>query len=511
MDKKNDEQNIDAVKNESPVALSGTVENETASPSATTENYDVGENLGIDVNPKKKKKGLAGVIAIIAVLVLGAGLYFVYKGFTENPTEIIKKVIENAYKDFSADLKEVDQKTSGIDILNEPVKMTGEISYNTDTFKGLDKEKVAYDLGLDYKKKMAVVGGALLKDGSNLVDGKIYLKNNKMYMKSDTLFNNTYALGEQKFDELFDFQDLEDTLKATDVPSVDDIDYIVREFKNALVASLDSKKMILEKGNLDIEGKSVKTNKITYKLDNEAMMNLSNSIIKKVLENDELVSKLADLTGEAEEDVEEALEAAIIEDESDIDDFDGDFVLYTTGINYKVVKMELVSGNEKITLSSYDDKMRIVIDTTEFKGELASIKNGNAYDVTLSVNGSKIVVLKVREFDDEKIDLDYDIDAGGVKLEGALKINVDNKKSGELKGEVDATLEITQDREKANYSLNFTFDLLGNASLEDIDTTKALTDVTEEDYSKLMTKLEELESSALYNYISGNTDLDLGL
>lgn len=510
MDKKNDELKVDAVENESPVALSGSAES-GIEKSSITETYDVGENLGIDLNPKKKKKSLTGVIVIVAVLILGAGLYFAYKGFTENPTDIIKKVIENAYKDFSANLNEVDQKTSEIDILNEPVKMTGEISYNTDTFKGLDKEKVTYDFGLDYKKKMAVVGGSLLKDGSNLVDAKLYLKNDKMYMKSNTLFDNTYDLGDQKFDELFDFKDLEDVLNTNDIPNVDDIDYIVREFKNALIASLDSEKMTLEKGNLDIEGKSIKTNKITYKLDKEAMMNLSNSIVRKVLENDELVSKLARLCGEKEEDVEDALEASIIEDESEIDEFDGDFVIYTTGITYKVVKIELVSGGEKITFTDYDDKMRIIIDTIEFRGELASIKNGDVYDVTISVNGNKIVVLKVREFEDEKIDLDYEIDVDGVKLEGTLKINVDSKKSSELKGAIDATLKMTQGGEKANYSLKFTFDLLGNATLEDIDTSKAVKDFTEEDYTKLTGKLEELESSALYNYISGNAGLDLGL
>ncbi len=461
---------------------------------------------GMGREPENKKKIPILAIVVLVALVVGVfAVYKIYRGLSENPTDIIKKVIDNTYEEFSSNLKKVDEQKGDIDIMLEPVKIKGELEFNDKSYEGLDKEKVTFELGLDYKNKLASGMGSVLRDGTSLGDAAIYLKDDKLYMKSNTFFDNIYLIGEQRFDELFDFSDLVE-INDEELPSVEDIDYVVKEFKDILVNSLDSKKMIKDKVSIDINGKTVSVDKITYKIDAESTKNLANALIDNTVKNASLIKKLAEMTGASEDEIKNSLNESKVEDTSDLEDIDSDFVIYTKGIKRTVVGLELTSSEGKIVYSNYEDDMKIVIEMEGFKVEVNSVKKKETYEIEALYNGQKVASLTVREANESKIDLDYDINIEGVRAKGLLKIAFNNVDSKKADGGIRFTLDGEADGEEFGYSLDLSFDLVGGEELEDIDTRSALEDFTQEDTVKMSQKMVEFSGSSLYKYFAGSIE-----
>ena len=489
------------------VSITETTSEVVSKDETTLQDESKGEGNAVETFDLKqvenKKKKLPGGLIVILVLLCIAGVagIYAYKYFTANPTGIVKKILNDAYEEFSKNLEKIDTPTGDIDLFSEAVRVTGEFKFNDRSTNGLDKEKIEYDMALDYAKKKAEGMASLVKDGTKVGDAKVYLQNDKMYMGSTTMFDNIYDMGEYKFDEMFNFEDLKN-IDMSEVPTTDDIDFVVRELKDALLDSLDEKSMTLSKETLKIGDKSIKTNKIVYAIDNASMEKLRDCLITNILDNSELIIKMAEMSGEDEADIRESLEEARNQEISE-EDMSGQFAIYTTGLDYSVVKVELDDGVDRCYMVSYDDKTSFVFDADDTKIEIEGEKDGKKTDVDVKIGGQRVANLSVREVK-KGVDFDYQIMMNGIEVEGTVKSTYEQKNTKEIMGELNFSLNGNIAGETLGYELSLTYDMKAEDSLESIDTSKALKEFTASDTDKMMSVLEKLEDSALFGYFGSN-------
>lgn len=467
----------------------------------TTEMENGKENVN-EVNMpigREKSPTHTGLIVILVLLLVAAvGGVMAYKYFTTNPTDIVKMVLNRAYDDFSKSLKELDNSGSEIDFLNEGIKVTGDLKFVDDKYKDMDKESINFDLGLDYKNKMAEVGVGLLKDNLTLADISMYYQNDMAYLKSDTMFDNVYNQGEYKFNELFNFTELEDLLSGEPIDT-DDIDFVVREFKDALLNSLDEKAMSLSKGDLTVGGKNIKVDKITYNIDKETFRDLKKALAQNVLDNEKLVDKLAKMTGIEEKDIRDSFEE--LKKDSSEDDITGEFAIYTTGLQHKLVKVELADDEGTLYLTEFDKTTEIVYDDGTDSFSLIIREENDANVVEANMSDDKIAEFVIRS-DNDSVDVDYEISFPGVEAQGSLKITYDEKNKKKMNAEIEFNIDGSIDSQSFNYDIELRYTVEGGVTLDKIDSKSALTDFTESDSEKMLDKLEGLEDSQIFSYFS---------
>ena len=223
-----DEQKKEIVSaDESVVASGGEPEEKVENRESSKNNF---ENIG-----EEKKRIQPGLIVILVLLLMAAVIgVFTYKYFSQNPTTIIKKVVNRAYDDFSDGLKEFKNKSGYENIYDGAFGVSGDVRFSDKNVKDLEKEKVQFDFKVDSEKELAQVYLGLYRDNSKWVDLSLYYQDDKSYMKSDTLFDNVYDQGESDFDSLFDFKEFEESFDSLSTFDVDELDYIAKEFKDAL-------------------------------------------------------------------------------------------------------------------------------------------------------------------------------------------------------------------------------------------------------------------------------------
>lgn len=477
------------------------------------ENVIVEENLNEDKNNNQegKKRNVLGVVliaAIIIILVIGLG----YKVVSNNPTNILKNSINNAYKDFKDELKDYDKKKNDFNITKDTFKINGDIELSGDYFKDLKDNKISFVAGLDYPNKLIEGEATLEEDGKNLLNATVWNKDDKLYIKSNNLFDNTYVMDDFNFEEEFDLSELEDLMEEMNEVSTDDIDYLVKEFKDALIKSLDKDEMTKEKETIDINDISVKTTKISYNIDKTSTKELMTSLSDILVENDEFVSKLAKLTDVEKNDIKDSLKE--LKDKENYEDMPkGEFNVYLTGINNKAVKIELKLDTVTLSYSNYKDNVYALISEKQSntKIEVIGKTEKKVTDIEVKYNKEKIATLTVRQFDEEGIDLDYNINIEDIiEAKGSLKITSKEKSKTEYEGVIELSINGNIDGEDLDFGIKMNYTIKTGEKIADYDTNEAIPedDITEEDKKKLEDALEELKNSG-FGTLFKDLSLDL--
>lgn len=477
------------------------------------ENVIVEENLNEDKNNNQegKKRNVLGVVliaAIIIILVIGLG----YKVVSNNPTNILKNSINNAYKDFKDELKDYDKKKNDFNITKDTFKINGDIELSGDYFKDLKDNKISFVAGLDYPNKLIEGEATLEEDGKNLLNATVWNKDDKLYIKSNNLFDNTYVMDDFNFEEEFDLSELEDLMEEMNEVSTDDIDYLVKEFKDALIKSLDKDEMTKEKETIDINDISVKTTKISYNIDKTSTKELMTSLSDILVENDEFVSKLAKLTDVEKNDIKDSLKE--LKDKENYEDMPkGEFNVYLTGINNKAVKIELKLDTVTLSYSEYKDNVYALISEKQSntKIEVIGKTEKKVTDIEVKYNKEKIATLTIRQFDEEGIDLDYNINIEDViEAKGSLKITSKEKSKTEYDGVIEFSINGNINGEELDFGIKMNYTIKTGEKIADYDTNEAIPedDITEEDKKKLEDALEELKNSG-FGTLFKDLSLDL--
>ncbi len=436
------------------------------------------------------------------------GGIFGYKKLTDNPTKILKKSINDLYANFSDTLKDYGENPVIDAILNDTVKFNGEFSLTGSLFETIKDDKVNFSLGLDAKNESMEMYAGLDEKNQTLADISFYGKDGKGYMASKTLFDNLYTTGEIDLSSLGDsVEEIKESLKNTS--NVEDLDAIVKDFKDALINSLDEKQLTKEKAELTINDETIKVNRLTYNIDGDSIKNLFTSIFKELQGNKNFIDKLVKVSGMSEEEIKAQLEElAKPEYYDEVADTKEKFILYTTTSKNSVVGIELVDDEGNFRYYNHEGNFNIRFqEGKETVFEIVGKKEKDATKVTfkLDSNGDSkledLIVLNVKQFNDEGIDCDYTISSEGQSITGTFKATLKKTSDKKYEGVLEFSAAVPETGDmgmKMNYSVEI------GTKIADIDTSKAIDaeSITSQDSLKLMQAMENLEKSNFVTFVS---------
>lgn len=464
----------------------------------TLNNVDNNQNLK---DNKSVKILFIYILITLVICLLGFGAY---KYFTKNPTEIIKIIINDSYESFSQNLKKYNssENAESLNILKESFKLSGTLYFKDEKNENLEKEKINYTVGLDNKNKRAEANINLTKNNKELAGIGVFSKNDNLYLTSDSLFDNSYNLGKQEFNTLFNFSNLESTNNKVDL---EDLDYVLRAMKDALVEILDKEKMSISNKTIDLDGNKIKTSKITYNIDYKAYCRLNNSIIDKLLDNEEVLKKLANILNENLDNLKGNLNKSYKDEKKRPDNFTTiNFSIYTTGVSHDIAKIEIIDGIETISIA-FINKNRIVI-TYDEKKDILNIditKEDKKYDIKVKMNSEEIALINVKEIDKNKTFIDYNYDYENTNIKGSISLSTEQIKKDKTDMMIRISIIGNIANQKCDYEIILNHKIeknveIANRNLEDSIDSKY---ITNKDLTKASNKLMNLQYSEIFSYI----------
>lgn len=472
------------------------------------------EIIQVLTNKFKEIKGnknalIIGIVLIVLVLLL------IVRGAVSSPKNIYKGIINDSYKEVHSYLKKADKLYKKYDLEKNAVNAKASLKLDTtmDLLKDYSGYKYELNGGLDLQNKIANATVTVQGDKDN-VDGTITIVKDKAYFTS-TLFKQIINITEEmNIDEDY-FTKITKELEENNIDfNADDYDYIVKTVKDVLIKNLNSKYMKKTSGSFELDDKTIKASKITYTLDDDSVKELVKGICEELLKNDKFLKKIADIADIDKSDVKDAIKnlKAAAKD-IDLDD-DIEFNIFTKGILNKVIGFNIsMDDDEYISLYNYQKKFEFIYDDhSDNKLVVTGIKNKKETEVTIKYNKEKIATLNVREFSDNKIDFDFNINYDDEAMNGSIYLTIVNKKdvySGEYK------VSFKQDKESLSVSGDYSYEIGGE--LKAIDTKKAVTleDVDYDEIEKAIDeklkndeKLNKIATSLLNNIKEESLDLN---
>lgn len=433
----------------------------------TSINTELNNNMSSFEENKKNNKILPICLIIIAVICLGLGSIFYY---LSSPKKIVFSVINKSYEKYD----KLVNNTIDFDITKDSIKVNGDLNIDTNIsgFEDINQDVIKYSSGIDYKNKKVEGGISLNENNVTLAEVMAYLVDDTLYMSLGDDYKGLINMGNSNFNEIIDLDDLNNNYTK------DDINYVVKAYKDILIDCINSKDLTKGTDTISIDGKDVKVNKVTYIIDSKVLKELNNNITDKVLNNKELLNRLAKISGKKVDDIKESLTDSK-KDFNVSDDVKYTLDIYTKGITNSFVGIKLSDDNSLINV----------------------IVNKDNTKITLKNSDDLAIVFTVNEYSDEKIDLDYDIDYFDEKISGNFKISNKEVKKNNYKGLIELSFKYNENN--ASVKINYNMEI--GSKIADVDTNSAVSyDQASNDLmtaiTNITTRLESSNIGSIINY-----------
>lgn len=434
------------------------------------------------------KLGTGKIIAIIAAIVIVVG-GIVAKVVTSTPKAIFKSSINNISKKLDNAIDDLEDFQKTFETKDKALYFTGDVKFDTNIEEikdeiDISKYKLGMEVGINPKGSELLFGASV--SGESSLDGKIYMNSENVYLDSSVLDNpiNITELFESSGIDIGDYSEIFDNVNSSN-DNLEDYTYVIKRFKKAVFKTLDSSKMEKSSAKMEVDGKKVSATKVTYEINDKVLRNTIEVICEELLEDDEFIDKLANISGYEKSDIKEALKEA----KSEAKDMEiGGKVninIYVSGVLNDVVGydieidkdtiMSYYKGNKKaeFTVYSEPDHAALVVLAEEKKKETI---------ITVRLEGKKIAEITNREVKDEGIDLDFilyldqmDSSSEYSIIKGTIKFVYKQKKNN-IKGDYELKLTVDDEYISASGSFNLTssdkLDVVKTSdaiSMEDVD------------------------------------------
>lgn len=421
------------------------------------------------MNEGKENKGalkytlFIGIPVIIVLGVLGA-----YYHMT-NPMSVLTKTINEAYNKVDSLLIESKEI---LDINETPLTLNGNLKFKTDIdleeLNELQNYNYDFNINLDLKQKFASAEMKLNDDTRQIISAIFYQIENKQYFESTEITDGLLKISNevQEFDKLFNFT-IDENLKNLEIS---DVQYLLETIKESFIKTLSDEFLSREKTDITINGRQLKTTKITYNMNQENQKRTVEKM-KNSLKNDEkFIQIIAKSSGISEQEMKENLEKA---EESFSNEFN--FCIYTEGWNQNVVRISLNENNfDVLTYLNYKD------------------------ETSLNINND--LILNFKEYNNI-IEINYNIPSA--KITGTLKL--ETKQTN--KNRTERTILFKINSSDFNFEINLKLDIELHAEIKIPDTSnsKPIDSLTTEEIGNMFEKLEKaLDGTFFIDLIESN-------
>lgn len=278
----------------------------------------------------------------------------------------------------------------------------------------------------------------------------------------------------------------------------DNLHAIFSSMKKILISSLDEEKMSITKENINIDSEIIKSQKVTYLLDEENMERTINYIKNEIIKNDELLESLSNVMGVTIEEIKDNLKEEIKLN------------------NYEEIKINLYTKGNKIIAGNIETKEEAIIRFTNLDSEIKIFIGNDDTNIEISYQdeflelvfseyGEIISSIKLKAEKEEKL---LEINSPKNNAIERVTIQINNIKDKETEWEADFKMnyEIESSNENNNIECEGSFKLSKSeimiGEFESVD-IKELTEEEQEKIKDNLTKiLEKLGINDTSNIIS---------
>lgn len=457
------------------------------------------ENLQTEEQVKKEKKGRKGKIILLLIciaLAIGIGLYVGIEKLNSNPKSIYKRAITNTYKLLDNCLKDNLNTSFSLDYLEEAFVLDTTFKLNTNIreFQDLNNYEMNLLLGIDNPNQAFHLSTGLSQGKNQIINVLLSFLDNHAYLQSKELYDKALDLGSVDID--FNLSNF----KTNDQIMVDydNLHTIFSSMKKILISSLDEEKMSITKENINIDSEIIKSQKVTYLLDDENMERTINYIKNEIIKNDELLESLSNVMGVTIEEIKDNLKEEIKLN------------------NYEEIKINLYTKGNKIIAGNIETKEEAIIRFTNLDSEIKIFIGNDDTNIEISYQdeflelvfseyGEIISSIKLKAEKEEKL---LEINSPKNNAIERVTIQINNIKDKETEWEADFKMnyEIESSNENNNIECEGSFKLSKSeimiGEFESVD-IKELTEEEQEKIKDNLTKiLEKLGINDTSNIIS---------
>ena len=441
--------------------------------------------------PKKKNPAIKIAIAIVALLLLAVVGFYCYTSFAlVTGKNVVKTSITKVYDSVISSIDKAEKSLLVIDPSKDVLGVSGNINFESNykdsniDLTNLDKYTVKYDSAFDLSKESMFLTAILDKSGSDLIDGNILLKNNKLTIGSNKLSLYSYQV------DVPDSLDFEFKQSVT----LSDIKKLVEKAKAATINNIDEKKITKSTGKRQDKNYT----KVTYELN---IGKISKDIINAYINDNEAIEILARLTTLSNEAVTKKLKDALedvgvydnIFADIYVDNLFGNFVGMTlrNPESEETFELDNIGGNYQFAMkgdSSYTLKGNYMSDTKTFNVSF----NDNSYSVELSV----------KEVSDSKVNISFN--AGYKENKISVNMDLDNVISGNKQTiKLGAKVKVTVEEEDIDFNVNSETNIVKGAEIKDNSSVfvKSAQEMTQEELYEIQNKASEVLNSVMYDFM----------
>lgn len=421
---------------------------------------------------KKKLSKKQMLFIIIAAIIVIVGVIFLIIKITDK-TVYYKNVINTSFNKITTSINELDKITGNNTSFSDSIIVNSDIQDNT--------SKVGIELKTNLKDK--ILQG---KINYNTYDLNYIYQDNKSYISSDSIFNNTYQI-----DSKLGSIDLDNILSNITIESSADTAELINtinSLKAIITSSLENKYISKKTTKTIIDKTEESVTRYSYTLNKESLK----KFLDKLNKNNNLKEKIINLVNTIAKD--EVLTESNFRSELENKIINGTFNIYTQGSKVRKVSIYLVDFlNIDFTSNNGYDRVEF---TNEKKSNNVIINyNTNSKEYTISLFQKSSKRFDITFMMDNDINASYSVYTNNDKIMGTITVtDVMNIKNRKIK----ATINYNNKTFTINCTIN------KNDSVSKMDVSNAITNGTpsEEEQLKFKNAISEFTNSSLFKDLS---------
>lgn len=421
---------------------------------------------------KKKLSKKQMLFIIIAAIIVIVGVIFLIIKITDK-TVYYKNVINTSFNKITTSINELDKITGNNTSFSDSIIVNGDIQDNT--------SKVGIELKTNLKDK--ILQGRI---NYNTYDLNYIYQDNKSYISSDSIFNNTYQI-----DSKLGSIDLDNILSNITIESSADTAELINtinSLKAIITSSLENKYISKKTTKTIIDKTEESVTRYSYTLNKESLK----KFLDKLNKNNNLKEKIINLVNTIAKD--EVLTESNFRSELESKIINGTFNIYTQGSKVRKVSIYLVDFlNIDFTSNNGYDRVEF---TNEKKSNNVIVNyNTNSKEYTISLFQKSSKRFDITFMMDNDINASYSVYTNNDKITGTITVtDVMNIKNRKIK----ATINYNNKTFTINCTIN------KNDSVSKMDVSNAITNGTpsEEEQLKFKNAISEFTNSSLFKDLS---------
>ncbi len=406
---------------------------------------------------KLKKKQLTIIIIIVLVLaIIATGSFILIKSLSVKPKTVYEKAINASYEIFNKILTESDTNINNINFMTKPsnVDITAKLTSNIPELKNYTNLDYHILINSDLENKRMQFGGDISQGSAKLLEALLELSNNRAYLRTNVL-NKIINLG--TLQELgISIDDLMETVTdyQTNVKS-EDMTYLLNAFKNALIESLDEKKLSISNENITIGTTQYKAKKSSYLIDKENATKILKALQNKIANDDKLLTIIANLLGLDEK--QKADFTAKLGQEMNLEGYkDTTISLYTDSKKTIIAGKILVENVEVVTFDYLENNLNLKIALDNLNFNITSRNNLTTINVLVDGNNVSTIIIEDKE---NSLKLGCNVNYNGLSLTGVFYLSDQKMENDTASGNYEISLEVNMGTEKSDFKINGTYSI----------------------------------------------------